>query len=139
MLGPGGLARVDASTVRQIENVGDEPALYVIAGGKDGYVGRDGQLPEGETSRFGPDRADLYGQRRDQARPSCAGCPVFPADNPWNQRVDRLPVHPNSDAIVRSIGAGEHMHADFGSGRYQGAPIGIPYVTVPAAPEARAG
>ena len=53
VLGPGGLARVDASTVRQIRNVGDEPALYVIAGGKDGYVGRDGQLPEGETSRFG--------------------------------------------------------------------------------------
>jgi mannose-6-phosphate isomerase-like protein (cupin superfamily) len=52
-LGPGGLARVDASTVRQIENVGDEPALYLVAGGKDGYVGRDGQLPEGETSRFG--------------------------------------------------------------------------------------
>jgi len=60
-----------------------------------------------------------------------AGCPVFPADNQWNLRVDRLPVLPNSDAIVRSIGAGEHMHADFGSGRYQGAPIGIPYVTVP--------
>ena len=53
-LGPGGLARVDASTVRQITNVGDEPALYLIAGGKDGYVGRDGKLPEGETSRFGP-------------------------------------------------------------------------------------
>jgi hypothetical protein len=72
-----------------------------------------------------------------------AGCPVFPADNPWNQRVDRLPVHPNSDAIVRSIGAAEHMHADFGSGRIfggsrppaarmsEGAPIGIPYRTVP--------
>jgi hypothetical protein len=59
-----------------------------------------------------------------------AGCPVFPADNHWNQRVDGLPVHPSSDAIVRSIGAGEHMHADFGSGRYEGAPIGIPYVTV---------
>jgi hypothetical protein len=41
-------------------------------------------------------------------------------------------VHPNSDAIVRSIGVSEHMHADFGSGLYQGAPIGIPYVTVPA-------
>jgi uncharacterized cupin superfamily protein len=54
VLGPGGLARVDASTVRQIRNAGDEPALYVIAGGKDGYVGRDGQLPDGETSRFGP-------------------------------------------------------------------------------------
>ena len=59
-----------------------------------------------------------------------AGCPVFPADNHWNQRVDGLPVHPSSDAIVRSIGAGEHMHADFGSGRYERAPIGIPYVTV---------
>jgi hypothetical protein len=60
-----------------------------------------------------------------------AGCPVFPADNPWNQRVDELPVLPSSDAIVRSIAATEHMHADFGSGRYQGAPIGIPYRTVP--------
>jgi uncharacterized cupin superfamily protein len=54
VLGPGGLARVDASTVRQIRNAGDEPAMYVIVGGKDGYVGRDGRLPEGETSRFGP-------------------------------------------------------------------------------------
>jgi hypothetical protein len=73
-----------------------------------------------------------------------AGCPVFPADNPWNQRVDTLPVNPRSDAIVRSIGASARMHADFGSGREivgsrppaarksQGAPIGIPYVTVRA-------
>jgi quercetin dioxygenase-like cupin family protein len=53
-LGPGGLARVDASTVRQIKCIGDENALYVIAGGKDGYVGRDGKLPEGETSRVQP-------------------------------------------------------------------------------------
>ena len=54
VLGPGGLARVDAATVRKIKNVGDEPALYVVTGGKDGYVGRDGRLPEGETSRVGP-------------------------------------------------------------------------------------
>jgi hypothetical protein len=27
---------------------------YVIVGGKDGYVGRDGWVPERETSRFGP-------------------------------------------------------------------------------------
>ena len=53
VLGPGGLARVDAPTVRKIKNVGDDDALYVIVGGKDGYVGRDGKLPEGETSRFG--------------------------------------------------------------------------------------
>ena len=53
VLGPGGLARVDAATVRKIKNVGGEPAVYLIAGGKDGYVGRDGRLPEGET-RAGP-------------------------------------------------------------------------------------
>jgi quercetin dioxygenase-like cupin family protein len=49
VLSPGGLARVDAPTVRKIRNVGDGDALYVIVGGKDGYVGRDGRLPEGET------------------------------------------------------------------------------------------
>jgi mannose-6-phosphate isomerase-like protein (cupin superfamily) len=50
-LGPGGLARVDAATVRKIKNVGDEPAVYLVVGGKDGYVGRDGRQPEGETTR----------------------------------------------------------------------------------------
>src|SRR3954470_9883760 len=49
VLGEGGLARVDAATVRKIKNVGDGPALYVITGGKDGYVGRDGRAPDGET------------------------------------------------------------------------------------------
>jgi hypothetical protein len=58
------------------------------------------------------------------------GCPVFPRNNPWNQRVDRLPVLRNSDAIVRSIGATDTMHADFGSGLWDGGPIGIPFVTV---------
>ena len=54
LLGPGGLARVDAATVRKVKNVGDEPAVYLVAGGKDGYVGRDGRLPEGETSAGPP-------------------------------------------------------------------------------------
>jgi mannose-6-phosphate isomerase-like protein (cupin superfamily) len=53
LLGPGGVARVDAATIRRIRNVGDEDAVYVVAGGKDGYVGRDGQLPPGEESAFG--------------------------------------------------------------------------------------
>jgi hypothetical protein len=62
--------------------------------------------------------------------PGAPKCPIFPPDNHWNQRVDRLPVHPNSDAIVRSIGLDQHMHADFGSGLWEGGPIGIPYTTV---------
>jgi uncharacterized cupin superfamily protein len=47
-LGEGAIARVDATTVRGIRNRGDVDAVYLIAGGKDGYVGRDGRLPEGE-------------------------------------------------------------------------------------------
>jgi hypothetical protein len=65
-----------------------------------------------------------------------AGCPVFPASNPWNQRVDRLPVPANSDAIVRSIGVDGTVHPDFGSGLYEGRAIGIP-ITVVARGQAR--
>src|SRR3954453_2997217 len=43
-LGPGGLARVDAATVRRLRNVGKGEATYVCAGGADGYVGRDGEF-----------------------------------------------------------------------------------------------
>jgi hypothetical protein len=57
-------------------------------------------------------------------------CPVFPRDNPWNQRVDKLPVEPGSAQLIRSIGLDAYLHPDFGSGTWQGAPIGIPYVTV---------
>src|SRR5206468_7141891 len=58
------------------------------------------------------------------------GCPVFPKSNQWNQRVDNLPVASNSAAIISSIGAGGSLHPDFGSGLYDGAPIGIPFTTV---------
>lgn len=50
-LDEGGVARVDASTVRRVKNVGDGDAVYVIVGAKGGYVGRDGKQPEGEESR----------------------------------------------------------------------------------------
>lgn len=51
-LGPGGLAWVDAPTHRRIRNLSEsEEAVYVIVGGKGGYVGRDGKLAPGETHR----------------------------------------------------------------------------------------
>jgi hypothetical protein len=59
-----------------------------------------------------------------------AGCPLFPADFTTNQRIDHLPVAADADAIVRSIGLDDHVHADFGSGRWEGRPIGIPYTVV---------
>ena len=56
-LGVGGLARVDAQTVRSVKNVGEGDAIYMIVGGKGGYVGRDGRLANGETTRGAPGAA----------------------------------------------------------------------------------
>lgn len=66
-----------------------------------------------------------------QAPPSLAGCSVFPADNVWNVSVDELPVDPNSATYIATIGADRSVHPDFGSGTWEGEPIGIPYITVP--------
>jgi mannose-6-phosphate isomerase-like protein (cupin superfamily) len=52
-VGPGGIARVDAATQRSLRNAGDGDAIIVVAGGKDGYVGRDGQAAGGNP-RGGP-------------------------------------------------------------------------------------
>jgi hypothetical protein len=63
------------------------------------------------------------------AGPTIGGCPVLPPDNPWNQRVDRLPVAAGSARYVAAIGLGAPVHPDFGT-VYNGAPNGIPYVVV---------
>ncbi|HEY3185296.1 MAG TPA: hypothetical protein VGJ77_20810 [Gaiellaceae bacterium] len=62
--------------------------------------------------------------------PRVGGCPVFPATNVWNRPVDRLPVAKDSATLIRSIGLDATVHADFGSGLYDGSRIGIPYVVV---------
>jgi hypothetical protein len=57
-------------------------------------------------------------------------CPIFPRDNSWNQRVDALPVAKSSARLIASIGLNDPVHPDFGSGLYNGEPIGIPYAVV---------
>jgi hypothetical protein len=59
--------------------------------------------------------------------PGVSRCVVFPASNAWNQRVDALPVAANSAQLIQSIGVDSGMHADFGSGVWDGGPIGIPF------------
>lgn len=63
--------------------------------------------------------------------PGAKDCKVFPPDNPWNRRVDNLPVAAGSATIIATIGPEKTMHADFGSGLWEGGPIGIPITTVP--------
>ncbi|MEV0460936.1 hypothetical protein [Catellatospora methionotrophica] len=67
-----------------------------------------------------------------KASPSAASaaCGVFPANSVWRADVSKLPVHRSSGALVNSIGVGAHMHPDFGSGLWEGAPIGIPVTAI---------
>ena len=62
--------------------------------------------------------------------PAIANCPIFPADNYWNTPINSLPVHPQSDAWIDSIGRDVEFHMDFGSGEYEGGLLGIPYEIV---------
>jgi mannose-6-phosphate isomerase-like protein (cupin superfamily) len=47
-LGAGGVVYVESTTPRKIDNRGDEDLVMLVVGGKDGYVGRDGQLVDVE-------------------------------------------------------------------------------------------
>jgi hypothetical protein len=62
--------------------------------------------------------------------PSAPKCPIFPATNAWNERVDNLPVAANSAQLIASIGLTTGLHPDFGSGLWDGQPIGIPFDVV---------
>src|SRR5438552_1762792 len=66
-------------------------------------------------------------ERRDV--PSLMGNQLFPADNPWNQKITDAPVAANSATLVNSIGAIDVLHPDFGT-TYHGAYIGIPFNVV---------
>lgn len=57
-------------------------------------------------------------------------CSVLPANNIWNTPVENLPVLSNSSSMVNTIGATRGFHADFGSGTWDGGPIGIPFVAL---------
>jgi len=63
--------------------------------------------------------------------PKIGNCTVLPANNIWNTPVDTLPLAASSATYINTIGAATGLHPDFGSGTWDGAPIGIPFVTVP--------
>jgi hypothetical protein len=58
------------------------------------------------------------------------GCPIFPENNIWNTRIDTMPVNVRSGQWVSNIGRTTGFHMDFGSGTWDGGPIGIPFNTV---------
>jgi hypothetical protein len=63
------------------------------------------------------------------SKASAENIQLFPADNPWNKDISLSPVDPYNAQIIAAISL-PSIKADFGSGLWQGAPIGIPYVVV---------
>jgi uncharacterized protein (TIGR03437 family) len=66
----------------------------------------------------------------DPSSPAVGGCKVFPDNNIWNTPIDAMPVDRASETYIQTIGADTVLHADFGSGTFEGGPIGIPFIVV---------
>jgi len=66
-----------------------------------------------------------------ETSPTIEGCSILPANNIWNTPIDALSVDPNSSSYINTIGSNTGLHPDFGSGTWDGGPIGIPYNVVP--------
>lgn len=71
--------------------------------------------------------ADVAADAPPASGPTLAGCPMFPADNPWNRDVSADPVDAQSTSYIAAMAPAKAVHPDWGA-----SPYGIPWVTVPA-------
>lgn len=65
--------------------------------------------------------------------PTIGGCTIFPADNPWNTRIDdpqKFAVHAMSATYIASMSPTAHLHPDWGD--WSTDHYGIPWQTVSA-------
>lgn len=100
----------------------------------------DGVRAEGPAGETGAPVVDRGAPAPDKAPPgpgpTIAGCPAFPADNPWNTAIDGEPVDPGSATMISAINAAgaKTLKADFTSTTGWNPPYGggIPYVVVGA-------
>jgi len=76
-----------------------------------------------------PEEGGSGGQTCSAIKSDAEQLQIFPGDNAWNLNISNAPQHPNSAEIIAGIST-NGIKADFGSGLWEGAPIGIPYVVV---------
>jgi len=100
-----------------------------------GAASSGGSVTTGSPSAI-PTTAKPSPSAKPTAKPTAttkpAACSVLPSDDVWHADVSHLPLLAKSAAYVKSIGLSSAVHADFGSGTWDGGPIGIPITTVPA-------
>ncbi len=82
-----------------------------------------------ESAQGGNEPSGDVGGTGDSQNIDLASLQILPPDNPWNQDISDLAVHPNSEAYLASIGLETGLHPDFGT-VWEGAPIGIPFAVV---------
>lgn len=68
------------------------------------------------------------------AQPRVGDCKIFPKDNPWNQDISKLPVHPMSSVYVNTVGATRSLHPDWGATRIYGIPFEVVGADQPLVP-----
>jgi hypothetical protein len=66
-----------------------------------------------------------------RGRGSAAACPILPATNVWNRRVDTLPVRSDSATLMNQMGLARYLHPDFGSYAGYGIPINVVTAATP--------
>lgn len=58
-------------------------------------------------------------------------CPLFPANNVWNTKITRLPVHAKSRTYIAAMhSSSRNLHPDYGPAGGSQPPYGIPWVVV---------
>ncbi len=131
LTGPNNHHRYTGGAVQHVFTAGMNTNYYPSSGGDD-HPSRPGNLKA--TAEFVPLLNLFYHRWQDSQAgpPTIGGCSLFPADNIWNTRIDGLSVHARSADWIDSIGRTRPFHMDFGSGTWDGGPIGIPYNVVDA-------
>ncbi|MBL7740655.1 MAG: hypothetical protein JNK14_15665 [Chitinophagaceae bacterium] len=97
--------------------------LYLMPGCK--KSGTAGDHGNGNAS----DPPPVTGTNCTAAKADAENLQLFPADNAWNLDISSAQVDPYNSQIIAGF-ASNVIKADFGSGLWEGAPIGIPYVVV---------
>jgi hypothetical protein len=120
--------RTSASAFVIVDKIGDAPFAVHNPARKLDTRPKPGDPPV--TTSPGTDPPDTVPPTTNPGAPNPApvlgGCSMFPADNPWNQRVDSLAVRAESGKWIGKMGTATTLRYNFG-GRY-----GIPFVIVPA-------
>ena len=117
----------DAATSTPVSSEADSAAVDASDEGSDGSV-----IVIAETADGSPLSPRVSPGSGATATPSVAGCAIFPADNPWNTRIDdphAYPVHASSATYIANMTPASHLHPDWGS--WSTDQYGIPWQTVP--------